>query len=775
MQNEVNSFSETVNQLVKQTNIALEFASKTNTSLTTQEDSVLMYVTEEDAITGDSSTVTYSIPSYNKTLNAVSALQQTMDTFVKGEGKVLLKDGSYREVKTIPVAIAPKTVVNVSAPVNFTVKNNWFFESLMFPQLVVSFDLKNKIDDRSDRVSVRRLIFDNYDDTETQWFLENIAADNSLSYYEIVSLLSYNNKKYWIDEEVQQLPLFTRPYTGSFLISNKKTISGTEWYVLNTLNYGIPSDEPVVKSLQLNIGDYLRYNNSVFKIDQIEVTEMKIHLIPIIGLDSPTINQSFEIYSTPFTEKIVQLPVGYNECNSIFLKGINDDYNLIGDEWSDGISFYSNDLIIEDGVTTLESYYYDYVVDFGKNMEGQAKERSIPAYFGVTPNTPVITSDQFKVSQINTQLNASIDTTSIKNTQSQIESSKTTISSLKTTLSQQKAELVELTNPAQRDDLQKKINTNISQLSKKSVEYQSLAKSLATVAYENDAVISNPKYRLRGFFDIPEGVKSSTNDNELEQEIIQFDIAYRYLRLDNSGNPLNTYSYVDPSSGQAISGTFTDWIIVPSNIKIKEYNEDTQQYDWVSENISDGESININQVDIPIQKGEKVQLKIRSISEAGWPVNPLKSDWSNTVVIDFPANLTGSNQLVNILTDAQSEETTIRLEETLNAAGVYTHLQDGVPNPNSADGTYFKHQSQYIAYDLPNKDITGNIITESTIDLQSMLSNVTAKSYITISKPSTSTSGYSQITGTLQQLLQSIININPDAYDEFQDIIEAIS
>ena len=49
-------------------------------------------------------------------------------------------------------------------------------------------------------------------------------------------------------------------------------------------------------------------------------------------------------------------------------------------------------------------------------------------------------------------------------------------------------------------------------------------------------------------------------------------------------------------------------------------------FDWKIENVADGSEININQIDIPITKGEKVEIKIRSISEAGYPDNPLKSD-----------------------------------------------------------------------------------------------------------------------------------------------------
>jgi len=349
MANEVNSFTQTVQDLVDNANIALEFSSKINMSLTTQEDTVKLSVLEVDEITGDSSTVTYSIPSYNKIINKVNAIQQTVDTFVKGEGKVLLNDGTYREVKTIPVAISPRKIVDIPKPTTFKTKNNWFFESLMFPQLIVSFDLKNKIDDRSDRISSRRVIFDNYDDIETQWFLDNIASKTNLSYYDTISLLNSNNKRYWVDEEIKELPLYTRPYTGSFIIKEKKTINNKEWYILNTLNYGIPSDEPVINNLQLSIGNQLRYNNSIYKIDGIEVNEMRVHLLPIVGMDHPTVNQNFDIYNVPFSQKIVDLPVGYNECNSLFFKGVNDDYNLIGDDWSNAISFYSNELILEDG------------------------------------------------------------------------------------------------------------------------------------------------------------------------------------------------------------------------------------------------------------------------------------------------------------------------------------------------------------------------------------------------------------------------------------------
>lgn len=760
----INSFTETVNQLVEQVNIALENAVKLNESITTQNDTVTLSAEQTDPVTGDPSIVTYSLPSYNNIINKVNSINRTVDTFVKGDGVILLNDGTYRKISTIPVAISPEKISNVSAPTKFSLRDNWFFESMMSPQLIVSFDLKNKIDDRSDRVVVKRVIFDNFDDEETQWFLDNVA-NTERTYFETITFLNEQSKKYWQDEETQDLPLSTEPYTGYFLITDKRTIDTKEWFYLDTLNYGITSDEPIVKNHQLSIGDYLRYGNSIWKIDDIQINEKRIHLVAYVGMDHPTINNSFEIYTSPFSTKILNIPIGYNECNIIFLKGVNDDFNIIADEWSNSISFYSNYLLLNGGNTTLADYYINYISDFGKQLEGQAKEKFIPAYFGVTPDSPIFSASNFAVKQINTQLNAALDIELIKGLQSDIEKTKSYITSLKNSISLKKAEMISLTNEGQRADLQNKIDENNEELSKSTIQYQSYVKSLATIAYENSAVIVNPKYRVRGFFDIPKAKGTPA------QQIIQFEYAYRYLKLDNTGTALNTYEYVDPSTGQTIKGVFTDWNIVQTSIKQKVYNSSSNIYEWINESVSNGEIININQVDIPIQKGEKVQLKIRSISEAGWPLNPLKSEWSDPVIIDFPSNLEGTDQITNILDDSISEETTVKLDETLSSAGLITHIDDNIPNPASGTGTYFKHQSRYLAHDIKVKSPEGVNTTTTTTDLQTFLENIVANSYLTLSRPTGSSNAYLQITGTLQQFFQAIIDSSSSIYDKFVDVI----
>jgi len=752
-----NSFTETTKALVSNVNVALESLVKINESMTTKSSSVTIEGETIDPITGDTSTYKYSIPSYNYAISKMNTVSSAMDQFINGEGVVVLNDGTYREVKTTPLAQSPISIKNVSTPTKFYTKSNWFFEDLIFPQTYVQFDLKNKISDESDRIFIKRIIFDNFDDTETQWFKDNIAS-KTFTYPELMTLYANNFKKYWEDEQLVDLPLFNTDFEGVFSILERKIITGENWYYLDTINYGENTDDDTVKNLELKKGDQIRYNdNTLFQVEEIVITEKRVKLIPMLGLANPVIGDSFSIYSPPFNEKIADVAVGYNECNTLFIKGVNDNYNITSGDWGDSISYYTNDLTYEDTTQVFENYYFRNVVDYGAEMQGRIKDRYIPAFNGSIPDAPILISEQFEVSQVNTQINSSLDTEAIKSTQTQIESTKTIINSLKNTIAQQKSELVELTDPASRADLQSKINANTISLSKQTIEYQSLVRSLATVAYENDAVINNPKYRVRGFFDIP-NPKTLTNDpDEIAQQIIQFDISYRYLRLDGTGNPLNIYSYADPSTGQKVTGTYTDWVISPSPIKKKVYDSSMGVYTWVDEEIADGTEVNINQVDVALTKGEQVEIRIRSISEAGWPINSLKSEWSNAVVIGFPSNLQGTDQIINILSDSQAEETAIKLDETLNAAGVTTHIDDSVPNPNAAEGTYFKHQSKFLGFDYSSDvDITTGIAaTQSTVDLQTFLDTIGTKVYITVADPSALGTPKTVILSTLLQNLMT--------------------
>jgi len=248
-----------------------------------------------------------------------------------------------------------------------------------------------------------------------------------------------------------------------------------------------------------------------------------------------------------------------------------------------------------------------------------------------------------------------------------------------------------------------------------------LVESFQTIVRENSAILAEPKYHIRGFFPIPPLRYYDDNETVAEQ-IIGFDIAYRYIKEDNTATQLNTFTYTDADGITKVTGTFTDWVIQQGHMREKVYDDNMQRYVWRSENIADGTETNINQIDIAINKGEKVEFMVRSISEAGYPENPLKSKWSNSVIIEFPSTLSTTNEIADLITMVNDDALQITINNTLDSIGVSVHLDDTVANTNSVVGTYYKHLSKNIAYE--EKKIENGITTINTINLQDKLDEI---------------------------------------------------
>ena len=680
-----NSFSDNIANLTDNVNIAI---------------GTLNAIT--DAIIGDDDVVNIELPnnesinilSNNNIINRLNNVENTVKAFTSGNGMVKLVDGTHRNVQVSTIAQAPQRIENLTNIDTFHINPNWFFEELMFPRLTIKYDLKNKVDDVADRVQVCRIILDisGDDNNYIKDFYNQNIIDKNLSYNELLNLLNYNNISYYKDIEILNFPLYQNEYFGKFIVIKSEIIEGNLYYYLDTIY--LSNSNSSLNNVKLNIGDKLKYKQSVYEIVNINETYNRVDLKREIGLDSINVGESFEYYNEPFNEKIIEIPIGINEINCIFLKGINESYNLIADEWSNMISFITNDLKFNEDDITLEEYYMRYVSDFGRDMIAQIKDKRIFAYNGITPNPVVLNENNFSVVKINTQINAALDIDDVKTTRSNIVSLKSQIENLKHTISKKKSDM--LSSDIIDTNLQKKINDDILQLNTLTAEYTSNVDYLNSQLKENAAVTTTPKYHIRGFFDIPEYQYTDSSNKIGKQEIIGFDIRYRYLKLNEVGTELPTFKYTD-SNGNSISAVYSDWNMYQSTIREKKYNPETGIFEWVNENPADGNEININQIDIPISNGEKVEFMVRSISEAGYPNNPLKSKWSNSIIMSFPDSLSGNDQLENILNDVKSESISIRLNDTLSAAGYYTHIEDEVISTDNTNIIYH-HSSNNISY-----------------------------------------------------------------------------
>lgn len=704
-----NSFAQNVAELTNNANIAIASLNAVTESIIGDDASVIVDLPNDTSV---------MIISNNNILHRLSAVEDTVKAFTSGQGSVKLVDGTNRKIQVTTIPITPEKIENIDQITNFNINNNWFFEDLMFPKMTVTFNLKGKVDDDSDRIKMNRVIIDlSNNKGEILNFYNEYINGKKLSYAGLIDLLNSNDiLSYYEDDQIIDFPLYEDEYVGKFNVLNKEIIDGNLYYYLDSIYYGMNNkyDQNVSNNIKLKIGDKLRFQQSIYVIKNIDEASNRIDLKCEIGFDIIGLNDDLYFYNEPFKSKNINIAIGINEINCIFFKAVNENYNIVSNNWSDMTSFVSNDLILENNNITLEEYYMQYVSDFGAEWIAQAKERKVSAYNGLIPNAVNLVANDFKVVQINTQINSALDTTEIKNVQAQIVTLKSNIKTLRTTISKQKADLTNSTDQKDRTYLQELIATNTNKLDSIVTEYNSNVDYLNTYLVENKAATNSPKYRVRGFFAIPEYQYKDPVNKLGKQEIIGFDIKYRYLKMDETGVPLTTFEYTNSNSNK-VSAVFSDWNIVKSIYKEKKLNEESGIYEWVAENDADGTQININQVDIPISDGEKVEFMVRAVSEAGYPENPLKSEWSNSVVIEFPSNLSTTDQLVNILNDAKSESISIKLEDTLKSSGYYTHINDEVISP--IDNTVmYHHDAKNISFRyINNSDSSNNII--STVNL----------------------------------------------------------
>jgi len=683
--------------LTEAANEVMEFAKTMNDTIIGNDAEVVM---------GDGIT----LPSYQNIVNRVERAERTISRFTEGKGVVETDDGTYRKIRVETISRPANDIVNVDPIDKFDIDPNWFFEALQYPRCVVKFDLAGKIEEDSDRVYVNRVIIDTDQERLTPDLQEDIL-NTTLAYGEFIKYLEANYIRYKEDKDNVALPLTYEKFNGSFQVTGINLVKNTEtglnqtWYYLDGINYSTVDDngDAIDNGYILKNGDNLRFNNTLFTIQEVNQSEMRVRLSYNVGYDTVGVYDTLEFYNDPFKEKVVSVGIGIDEIDVVYFKGVNEKFNILSREWSNPVAFHTNDLLYsEDDTKNFKSYYTENVADFGRVWISQIKEGRVPAYGSKKPNAPILNEDDLRVVQINTQLNATLDSERYNAITSEIASTKSNINATRNTIAANKSKLITEYNQDKRTIIQNSITSDTDKLNNLTTQFSSLVNELNTLLNDAGAIGYSPKYHVRGFFAIPDSQYTIDDEKTGEQRIIGFETMYRYLHTDETGATLNTFNYTDSSNNVTESGVFTDWCVTNSPVLEKIYNSETDKFEWKDETL-DGTHVTINQVDIPIRSGEKVELKIRSVSEAGYPYSPLKSDWSNSIIIAFPENFTTDDSVTAILESVKSDLTAVTLQETMSAAGVYAHMSDS--------NSKYKHDSANIQYTETTLDASGNTVT----------------------------------------------------------------
>jgi hypothetical protein len=704
---EQNSLSTLLPELLRLFNNSLESFEKINQAITSNRDSVTVDLQGSD---GNISKVT--IPSFGFLKNQIDTLQSNINviTNVDGAGSsIRLADGTFRKLVLAKLPAEAQDLTALNSVNQFGFKSNWFFESLINPLLFVTFDVTGQVPIDTERAINKRYILELNTQSKKNFFNSNYKGRSDVDFDKFLSDLVERNISYVLDEAVTDLPPREKRYSGKFSVTRISETDFTEevngvtqttqkkLYKLNKLLYS-DAEANFSDTIQIKVGDSLEVvSNPVdtrYTVLQVDSSSNTVVLQLAEGSKAIGIGADVLKIGSSLNDQVeIETTVGFDEYCMVFIKPIDPNSKMPAVNWSPGVAFYTNELTTIDQFgteQTLSNFYQTQAVDFGRFLLSFAQDKLPTSKEGVTPNAPTLVAGDFSVKNINKQVTDSDAIVQLQDLNNQKTSLESKLKELDTAIKQKRTR-IQTTNYAtevERDADKNELQGLITDRSTQAELYASVVKEIAAKASDNSVSSVTPKYRVRGFFPMPE--EKSTPSTGV-QDLVKFKTRFRYLSQDGAANPVDQFSFGD-GVGQS-QAAFSNWEVIESVIRPRVKNNLTGQYEWATIDNEDADAVNINQVNIPIRKGEIVEMQILSVSEAGWPSNPLESAWSNSVRITFPADLSSDSAVESIVSQNREDLAKIALEEDLNAKGIDQHLASSF----TANEQYFGHTAAAIA------------------------------------------------------------------------------
>jgi hypothetical protein len=667
-----NSLHDILQELMRTHANSIEILSKFSEAFTSSSESVTVSLKTES---GD--TTSYQVPSLGYLQSEIKRLEENVRGLAgldSSSATIRLEDGTYKRIMTSSTNQEPSRIGNVTVPSSFSRRNNWFFDNFINPMLMVSFDVSNFVSSNIRNVWYRRVIVNTDTDEKRQIFDENIKGRNDIEYETLMLFLNARSINHFVDEDEYRFPPSVSQFTGTFdviTILNTDTASSgnIRYYRLNKLTY-TNNLSPNVDTETLKIGDVVATKGGArYRVDEVNKIENTVRLTLTSGYELISIGTDIlYIISDALTIRQVEVSVGHDERQVIFFRPVDSGTQVASTKWSPGVGIYSNELRIRtaDSEMSLDEYYKAYCIDFGSQLLDAAKNKPVPKIMGIKPDAPTLRAQDFKVLVINEHKTQSQDSDLLRQKFSEKTRLQSEIQQIESTIGKTKEEIQTSNNATSFDKraLNNKLNALIEKKNSLSGLYATIVRELGALS-TTTAATEAPKYRIRGFFPIP-SPKIETKTGQ--QQIIQFIVQYRYVRLDGTASGPKSFDFVD-SSGNSIKGYYSEWNEVQSPVRNQIYDEISQRYVWANEDVNDPDSVNINQVDIPISPNEQVEIRVASVSEAGYPTNPMKSDYSQSVTISFPTELITTDE-TTLLKETQMELNKVQVIEDLNSKGL---------------------------------------------------------------------------------------------------------
>ncbi len=697
-----NSISSLVAQFLRLQKNALEIINGLNEVATSTNENVQIELLDENGLPSLA-----SIPAYGYLRSQIERLDSNIQSLAGlGDNFATVRnpDGTYSQIYRAEPIKDPAPLQNLQVPSTFSTRDNWFFESFLSPLLYITLDVTGQVPDEADRIRVKRIIANTNTDEKKAFFDQTLKGRNDLGEQAYINELVNAGIDYFVDEDNIDLPLRTIRNKGSFGVvsffddlvtitdSNGNQIQETRRnYKLTSVNY-TDTTSNVQNGRTLAVGNtLLTRDGSRYEITAVNIEDTSVQLKRTSGYQPVEIgDNTLTLSSAQLSAKIIQVNVGFDERQGIFFKQIDDNYNIVGSTWSTGIIFFSNELRINtnSGVQTLEQFYLTSVADLGQIFLGMAKEKKINAISGLVPDAPTLAETNFRVVQINTQLTQGTDAQTLSEKVALKSTLQSEIQQLDSSITKTRTDINSVSNPSvlagngnntiasvtaanltagnqNTNALQANLNSLTQQRTQKQQLLASVVSEITTLSENNPQLKVEPKYRVRGFWAIPPAKQSQVTG---PQNVIQFIVQYRYLSESGAAPAIQQINFLD-NNGQQKTGAFSNWNEIKTEIRKKVYDPNTGTYVWAPEDTDNADANNINQLDIPITKGERVEIRIKSVSEAGWPDNPVTSDFSQSIIVSFPADASTQSTTESVSSNLR-DEAVLAIQQDLASKGI---------------------------------------------------------------------------------------------------------
>lgn len=732
-----NSISQLLEQFIELYNNSLSTFEKTNEAITTEKETVALdlYDPKNGAVK------TIQIPSFGYLKREIDRLNTNLDALSGNTGttsNVKLKDGSYRRVVTSKLQGPAPSIKSLAAPTSFKTKVNEFFEDFLNPLLSVSLDVSGQIPSTTEKAYVERYVFDSNDVNSIQTFNTLYKGNNEVNYSTFINELAQNKIQYRLDASTVELPSRTMTYFGDFDVLGVDTVEKTQivdgvtqkvtarLFTLDKLTYS-DSTKTLKETETLKVGDFLVVNTDAYatryKITSLNTDTLQAELDLIEGSEPIKIGAGqLKIYKDVDVKVSIDINVAFNEYQVVFVKAIDPVSKILSETFSPGVGFYSNELqiLLANGeVQDLADYYKSEVADFGQFIKSLKVDSIPPAAVGIVPNAPVLAASNFKVVQINKHLTDNDATNKIKQLKSDKISSEESLKKLDDAISKKKSAVntVKYKSAVERDRDANELNSLIQQRTNESSLFSSVVNEISAIANSNSLAAAAPKYRLRGFWSVPEA--KNTNDT-VQQEVVQFKIRYRYLSSNGKTSQIDQIPFQDGNTQK--TAAFSNWIELDGPVR-KRVKDANGKFYWATENEEDANAVNFNSLDISIQPGEKVEVMIKSISEAGFPSTPIESEWSDIMVYEFPEGEFTGDTVLEAINQNTLETIKIQINRDLTSAGLYSHISDGF----TANSKYYSHTAQTIASGFLTAEQNPVSLFDKLVEMQNQIEKLKAQ------------------------------------------------